>query len=835
MESVSDNPRKTRTEYWIFFASLLFLAAALILPPLVNMNRYQRRIAEGISNSLGRRVHLSSVTLRLLPRPGLELSDFIVEEDPAFGSEPTLRAPSVDASVRLSSLWRGRLEVGRISFDQPSVNLVRNSEGRWNIGSILLQASHIPNAPTAQRRAGNAPRFPYIEASNARVNFKVGNEKKPFSLLNADFAMWLANPDEWRLRLEAQPARTDLDLDLSDTGLLRVEGSLHRSSTLANMPVDLSAEWSNAPLGQIGRLILGRDTGWRGNLDVTSTLKGNLADAQFKTRIQIAAMHRQEFAPLEPFNIDATCQGGYHNNSRSIEGLTCLWPIDDGHLLLTGAIPNIDHPNPNLNLQIENIPAAFGLSALRLVRNGFAANTEVSGVIGGSLAYSQAPAETLTGDITANALTLRTPGMDSPIKLPPLRIANLSPQPVKRRSRKARPTSPGAPVSLHLADANIPLGEDTPLTVSGEFTRRDFSLHFAGDASLKRLRPVISNLGLLRNAASGLADQGSATLDLTIRGSWLPQTSTDNPVPTVTTEGSLRLKNAIYQASFLPDPLEIVSAQAALTPTQIIWNPVSVIFHKIPATVAATTPVPCPAGACVREFSLSTPQLDAAALQSTLMGAGEHGEFLQEILSRLDRNKIEWPTLDGTVRVATFTLGSLALHDASSALHIEGRQIQFKSIEAHALNGVLQATGTMDATAADPRYVFDIRMVHANAAALTGLWHQPALTGIVNAHTHLELSGYSTDDLTGSAKGTFHWDWTQGATTLVPAALAHFDHWSADGAIGNRQLVLDQSSISKGPITQSVSGTIAFDRKSNLVVSEQEEPARLAKAAQHTQ
>src|ERR1700729_2727732 len=110
---MSDNPHRSQTKYWILFTALLLLAAALILPPLINMNRYQRRIADSIGNSLGRRVHLSSVTLRLPPRPGLELTDFLVEEDPTFGSEPTLRAASVDASIRLTSLWRGRLEIGR--------------------------------------------------------------------------------------------------------------------------------------------------------------------------------------------------------------------------------------------------------------------------------------------------------------------------------------------------------------------------------------------------------------------------------------------------------------------------------------------------------------------------------------------------------------------------------------------------------------------------------------------------------------------------------------------------------------------------------------------------
>src|SRR5262249_41766180 len=152
--------------------------------------------------------------------------------------------------------------------------------------------------------------------------------------------------------------------------------------------IDLQTEWSNAPLGQIARLLLGEDTGWRGSLDVHSTIKGDVFNPQFKTRIQIAGMHRQEFAPLDPFNVDANCQGNYRHDERALENLPCLWPIDGGHLLLTGAIPDIEHLKANLNLQIQDVPAVFGLSALRLFRNGFASSTQVSGTIQGSLQYS---------------------------------------------------------------------------------------------------------------------------------------------------------------------------------------------------------------------------------------------------------------------------------------------------------------------------------------------------------------------------------------------------------------------------------------------------------------
>ena len=45
--------------------------------------------------------------------------------------------------------------------------------------------------PTGQRYAGRTPRFPYIEATNSRINFQIGNEKKPLSFFNSDLSVWL--------------------------------------------------------------------------------------------------------------------------------------------------------------------------------------------------------------------------------------------------------------------------------------------------------------------------------------------------------------------------------------------------------------------------------------------------------------------------------------------------------------------------------------------------------------------------------------------------------------------------------------------------------------------
>lgn len=204
----------------LLLAICVVLLLLALLPPLVNLHRFQYRIADAISRSIGRAVSMDSVALQLLPWPGLRMSNLLIEEDPAFGAEPALRAPEVVAELRLLSLWRGRLELSRVDISDASVNLVRNEDGRWNVGSVLLEASHVRNAPTAQTRPGPAPRFPYIEASGIRINVKRGTEKLPYSLVNADFSMSLVQPEVWRVKLEGQPVRTDLELFASDTGTL---------------------------------------------------------------------------------------------------------------------------------------------------------------------------------------------------------------------------------------------------------------------------------------------------------------------------------------------------------------------------------------------------------------------------------------------------------------------------------------------------------------------------------------------------------------------------------------------------------------------------------------
>src|ERR1039458_2766093 len=225
-------------------ATLLAVLAVLFVPPLVSLSRYKSKVTQLMSTSLGRPVRLSSVELHLLPRPALLLTDLTVEEDPAYGAEPVLHASTVTASIRLLSLWRGRLELDTISVDDASLNLVRSAPGHWNLDSLLRTATaQAPSEAGKPDNPGKLIRLPYLKATNSRINIKNGTEKLPFSLLNTDLSFWQEEPGDWRIRLEGQPTRTDLSQEGTDTGTVRLQASLRRAPELRRMPLHIDLEW----------------------------------------------------------------------------------------------------------------------------------------------------------------------------------------------------------------------------------------------------------------------------------------------------------------------------------------------------------------------------------------------------------------------------------------------------------------------------------------------------------------------------------------------------------------------------------------------------------------
>src|SRR5215467_9340555 len=95
----------------LVLALIGLLLLGIFLPPNINGTRFRDSLAPALSAALGREVKIGQVKYRLLPRPGFDIYDFQVMDDPEFSAEPLLMCGKVTADLHLTSLWQGRLEI----------------------------------------------------------------------------------------------------------------------------------------------------------------------------------------------------------------------------------------------------------------------------------------------------------------------------------------------------------------------------------------------------------------------------------------------------------------------------------------------------------------------------------------------------------------------------------------------------------------------------------------------------------------------------------------------------------------------------------------------------
>ena len=531
--------------YYILFA-LILLA---LIPPYISVNRYQHRIATSISQSLGRPVHLDDVNLTLLPFPGFTITNLVVSEDPAFGSEPIIRAMSVHARLRVSSLWRHQVEFSTISFTEPSVNLVHLANGKWNLESILIQAARIQAAPTAQKTAGPAPRFPYIEATGARLNLKLDTEKTPFSLTEAEFALWLPDPQQWHLRIEARPARTDTIV--ADAGTVLVEGTLNRAPALADVPINLNLQWRNVPLGEASRLIRGHDTGLRGDLTLTAHAQGTLGASIITSHLSINALRRADFVPERRPSVDLQCQTTATNTFHSFADIQCTWPPDGSNqpIALLASIPDVrDLNTATAKIGTPALPIPTTLDWLRTASSRMPSDLTATGTLSGSaelpsgLTHIRSQWDTqTTAAFQISALTLQSPSSG----LPPTTLGNVAihtaiPQtPEPTRSHRRQPAPPPTH-GLLLEPTLLPLGAKDPATIDGHIDATGYTIHLTGPAVLSQLIALGHAIPQFGDGLQNILPTNPPTtpihIDLTATRPWgATQTWQDNtthPTPT---------------------------------------------------------------------------------------------------------------------------------------------------------------------------------------------------------------------------------------------------------------------------------------------------------------
>jgi len=848
--------RRSRVSVWLALSAVAIILALLFVPPFISVQRYKNRITQVISASVGRPVRLSSVELRILPRPSFVITDLVVEEDPAYSAEPVLHANTVTASIRLLPLWwRARLEISRISVDEASLNLVRTSAGRWNFESFFRTA-----AARAQSTGGNsqAVPFPYLEATDSRVNIKDGVEKLPFSLLGADVSFWQESPEEWRVRLKGQPARTDVSLDLGDTGIVRMEGRLRRAPDMRHVPIHLDVDWREAQLGQLSRLVLGNDEGWRGDLTGEIHLDGTADAARVVTRLRASGVHRAEFAPASPVDFDATCNFIYHYSDRAMESLLCDSPIGEGRARLTGDMPGRG-AEPRLTLELDRVPAQVALDTLRAVRNGIDPSLQAAGAISGKMSYAPAnPANSAP----ANGVALPAPPVKSRAKsarshAPPpgplsgtINIAGLRlsgdslSKPIVLPKVTVEP-APGEPVAL-VATVAVAAGAPAPLNITARFALTSYQVGLRGAVSLARLGELARAAGLSHAFDLERLDGPPAAIDLSANGPWLRSQAPIvedlaaaspvrlPPAPVLVggasdhISGTIALHGATWKPDFLANPVELANAVLRVEESGFRWDPVVFAYGPVRGSATLAFPAECVAGAsCAPQYTLDFGSLDAAALQAAMLGARKPGTLLSSLLERLSPGSTpDWPELEGTVRAGSLVLGPVTMNNLSASLAIQTKGAEIRSLDAGLFGGRIHVEGSL-ISGDKPDYKLKGRFDQVNAADLGRLLGMNWSGSPVAGSGEVELAGFTDRDLAASAKGSLHLDWRHGSISEssdveTPPVLSRFDRWTADAEIANGAITLKQNQVQRGAHKAAIEASVTFGDPPKVSFGEQQ-------------
>jgi hypothetical protein len=741
----------------------VLLALFLVRP---GANRLRSRIVNSVSLALGRPVDVAAVNLRLLPRPGFDLEGFVIHDDPAFSAEPMLRAQEVTASLRIISLLRGRLEISRLNLTEPSLNLVRNAEGHWNLENLIERTAKIAVAPTSKAKTEKRPGFPYIEADRGRINFKFGAEKKPYALTEADFALWQDSENAWGMRLKAQPIRTDFNL--SDTGTVAVTGSWQRAASLRDTPLQFNLEWYRAQLGQVTKLTYGNDKGWRGGLQVSTTLTGTPANLAIVTAASVEDFRRYDIFGGGDLRLAIQCAGHYSTVDRVLSNVGCNAPVGGGIVTLTG---RVDHPfssrNYDLALTARDLPIRSLIALARHAKQSVPDDLIAEGRLNGDLKLRRG------ADPQVNEVALEgngeTSGFDLGSKLTKTQLAlgrvpfSVSPA-TNSKSRAALRQVLASPLetSLVVGPFNLALGRPAPAVVRGWVSRSGYSFTIRGDAQLQRVLQVARTVGI---PSPQPAADGVAKIDLQIAGGW-------SGFAAPRAMGRAQLHSIRAEVRGLNAPLEIVSANLLLTPDQISVQSLTASIADTSWQGSLTLPRQCAApDTCPIRFDLHADEIATDQL-SQLINPHVRNQPWYGFLSSSAAGVPYLLTVHavGKLTANRVVVRKLVGNRVSANVELNKGKLRVADLRADVLGGKHVGEWDADFTAKPPEYRGNGALERVSLDQLSEIMNDDWITGSATATYRVKASGLDATELFASAVSTLKWDARDGVLQHIALA-----------------------------------------------------------------
>ncbi len=786
------------------------------------------RVTNSISQALGRSVQIGSVRLRFLPRPGFEIDDLLVRDDPAYGAEPLVRAAEVKAALSLGALLRGKIEIARLSLSGPSLNLTRNGNGTWNLEDLIDRTSHTSLAPTGSPTPRAGPRFPYIEANDARLNFKLGTEKTHFALTNAEFALWQESANTWGIRLQGRPIRTDANL--TDTGVVNVNALWRRSAQVHQTPIQITYLWKQAQIGQVSKLAYGTDKDWRGAALLSGSIQGTPARLRVVADATVDDFRREDVIGGSNLRMGAHCTAEYVPLTRELANIDCTGPIGNGYVQVKGGVSGLlagggFFAKSDLWLVASHVPAESLVNTFRHAGPEFPAELEMSGDVSSNIQFlrrDEGQPIAIEGKGLIDKLEIARNGGDAiGFGSVPFNVSNgtsdASPKndarkDVRKRNSAEARLPQAQELRIEFGPVNLAPGKAGPLTVQATVTRTGFTGSEHGDASIARLLLTAKSLGI---PAPGFSGEGMASVNLHASGTWF---SGNRPLVT----GTARLRSVHAQVRGLNAAIAIQNADLTIDANAVRVQNLSATTGDASWHGSFRIPRPCAKpGDCALEFDLHGDKLSAATLNKLLNPAQRPKTWYRFLsLGKEQPSYLLQARASGTLALDRLTLGSSSCAHITSDVTLEAGTLTLADFKAECLKGIATGSWKANFTVSPPEFSGAGLFEDVSLETVADLTNDGWVEGAVSAKYEFKTSGSNMREVLDAASVDAQFRISGGKFTHIvltrESGPLRTSHFSGNARLTARTISFHEAKLTSGSEVYTVSGTASLAGALNM-------------------
>ncbi|HXT75075.1 MAG TPA: AsmA family protein [Candidatus Eisenbacteria bacterium] len=828
--------------------ALAVLALVVVSQAGVSVLAHTRRVhgflTRHLERAFGRSVEVAHFNLLLLPSPQLNADRITIGEDPAFGNEYFLRADHLTAGLRWASLLRGHFEFGTLSLSRPSLILVRNSEGRWNLERWLPPAnpsarSYGPALITA------ANRLNLIDIEDGRVNFKIADEKLPFAFTNVFGSVEQISAGRWQLRLDAEPWRSGAALQ--SAGTLTVRGDVAGTSARLQ-PAQIRVHWEQGSLADLLRLFRGRDYGVRGTFALDATAEsgspdhfpeeGQPGDWSYSVQARAAQIHRWDLNERSDNpRMNMNLLGRLNIASGEVQATRVVVETAKSNVRGTARASIRRDPSWEIRVDSAGVQASDALSWFRAFQPDVDDSVSIEQYFTGAVTLRGWPLQLTDAAFSSEGGEVRVAQLPSALRIGPVEGGRLHGvlkiDPVRFSYAATGKIEVGASATS-VSRRRAAIESRGALNVG---LIHDFDKHTGGvslDGHVDRVEDALRVAEAFgRPLNHGWALTGPVTAAL--RCDW------SRELPHARWNGHVELAKGELQAAGLNQPLQ-------LTRTRIEWRDGARfadlgIIEGFGATWtgSASRPISVDSETPVKwNFQLRTDHLNAAELDRWI-GPRARPSWLRRLLpSLLGGTLVPSPAsvaselvrrvnAEGELRIDEFTMESLTLQKVTVAGALHDLRLEIRDASAQWAGGNVHAR--MNARFL-PRPSYDITadLDRVDLAKLPGV---PRITerfaGFASGSLHMTTQGVGRDELLQHLAGRGDvrvrnvdfrgWD----VSASVADGQPHIgqSHWAAgEGtfSLRDRAIVLAGLRLDSGRESTFVKGTVSFGRNADLTV-----------------